>query len=1280
MLKKFIILRRKGNMNIEDFLPKYPNVDKSQYELLNPYPDENFYESIYKKKEFYENKLDKTEDFPNERGVLMKHQKTIARFLSSHTPYDRLLLVHAMGSGKTCSAIGAIEQIRSENSTIDRAIIIAKGESILDNFTQELLWRCTAGEYIPDNYDKLSPGEKVQRTRKKREVFYDLKTMQKFSKDIKRMSAEDITNNYSNKIIVIDEVHNLRIQPEKKAETLEVYQQYHRFLHLVKNCKVLLLSGTPMKDSPDEIASVMNLILPVDKQLPYGEDFLNEFMDEKEGVYTVKPSKVVQLQHAFKGRVSFLRSMYSDVRTEYIGKRLGSLKHFIVDGEVMSKFQSKAYIQAYKSDRSGKMGVYSKSREASLFVYPDGSYGSEGFNKYIRSTKRKKTFDIQVNKGKSRKVFKTKYALDPSLIQVLRGSTIEETLNNIGRYSSKYEAVLRQIVNRSYEQKRGECCFVYSSIVHGSGAILFSLLLELIGYSKATGRESSKSPRYVILTGDTSSKIELRRLRDRFNKPDNLFGEYIQVIIGSKTVSEGFSFKHIQFEAILTPHFNYSETAQALARGIRLNSHNDLIKAGVNPVVMIMQTVSLPRPKDMKKDIISVDLYFYELSEDKDVSIRAILRIIMEAAFDCALNYFRNHINGKDGSRECDYTTCNYKCTGMNMQSIMDGLENKDIDYSTYQLYYANPKTTKIQKSIENLLRQNAKMDMESIIKNLEGDFSKWEIENALQSLVERIEEDKDFDYKQFLEVYSSSGVRKIMKDIEGLFSYNFYMNITEIMGHFRLYTEFEVLTALRTLINDNVIIFNKYGLPSYLREQYDVYFLVNNLSVTDNFFSGYYTQYPNIITNKNFDQITHELYTQSLPTIVRTICKTTAPKNFANLVKSLPINIQEFFVESALIAKDKGITKNKNIQDLILNYFKNYIKNIDGTLVSTLREDDGILRCKEDETWRDCPPEFKTQVKEAEYKQKEKLRKDNPYGLIGLINPEKDNAFCLVDLRKEEQSVSKLKQKKKGDDVKDTRAIHTGKVCSAGGWKLNDLISLVVKRMQIDPPKSFKIPGTEEQVREAVKNDKYGRVLFTDEELEQMNLSKLRRIMYWVLPESKGGKKGIKPICAEIKKWMEEHNLIQIDNQCGVRGTVKGTVEKKQTRNYRIETINPRKDTTKFKDNKDIPKLMKDCFNIDKYKHEINDDIWVMAYIRKLVAFIVIRDGKIVRACVASNYRRQGIPNEVMGHLVRHSKISMIEMDNRDKNYNLLLKLYKKFGFNVTKDTGKVTTMEYAG
>ena len=267
-------------MNIEDFLPKYPNIHESKYKELNSY--DNFYESIFKKKEFYENKLDGNEKFPKEKGQYTKYQKTLINYMSSYSPYDKVLIIHDPGLGKTCSVIGAIEKIKQETNIYNRALIFAKGEILLENFKKELVYSCTDGRYYPDNYKDLTEMEIIRRINKKTN-FYDFKTFAKFAKKLKNTRDQLIIDNYSNKIIVIDEVHNLRIHHEKE-EALEIYQQFHRFLHLVKNCKIMLLSGTPFKDSIEEVPSIANLLLNMDEQLPTGNNFKEQYTEKKGNV------------------------------------------------------------------------------------------------------------------------------------------------------------------------------------------------------------------------------------------------------------------------------------------------------------------------------------------------------------------------------------------------------------------------------------------------------------------------------------------------------------------------------------------------------------------------------------------------------------------------------------------------------------------------------------------------------------------------------------------------------------------------------------------------------------------------------------------------------------------------------------------------------------------------------------------------------------------------------------------------------------------------------------
>jgi superfamily II DNA or RNA helicase len=246
-------------LDITNFLLKYPNIDLINEDILNPY-DEDFYETLYKKKEFYDNRLEESEEFPSEIGTLMKHQKAIAYFFSSNTLYDELLLVHEMGTGKTCSAVGAIEQIREEGK-FKGALYLAKGDALIDNFINELIFKCTDGRYIPPGYKDSTELEKVHRKKKAIRDYYDTNTFETFAKKISFYKTHHSLSkwceeNFNNHIIIIDEVHNLRMKAYVEQESdqsgktikisLNVYKEFWRFLHALKGCKILLMSGTPM--------------------------------------------------------------------------------------------------------------------------------------------------------------------------------------------------------------------------------------------------------------------------------------------------------------------------------------------------------------------------------------------------------------------------------------------------------------------------------------------------------------------------------------------------------------------------------------------------------------------------------------------------------------------------------------------------------------------------------------------------------------------------------------------------------------------------------------------------------------------------------------------------------------------------------------------------------------------------------------------------------------------------------------------------------------------------
>ena len=1065
--------------DIIDFLPIYPDTN-----------DNNFNMDIYRKKEFYDEKIPKIEKPPEKAGTLLKGQTIVSRFLSSYTPYNGILLKWDLGTGKTCASVGAIEKIMSEKSTFTGALIFARGETLLENYKNEIIFRCTPGQYIPNIYKDLTPGQQVARKNKALKEYYDFFTFESFSNnEIENHTDEYIIEKYSNKIIVIDEVHNIRLQDKSnkrkdvktKKKHISIYNNFYRFLHLLKNCKIILMSGTPIKDNIGEIASVMNLLLPEKEKLSTDKEFIKEYFEIENKVYKMKEDKKDKFKKIIKGRISYLESTPSEVKKQFAGESIGTLKHFKVYPDIMREFQSNIYKKAYEKDHKkiedseeefeedfeddieansietvnvdiggGKFDT--NSRQASLFVFPDETYGKNAFNNpdYVISAPKKLLTTGQVLKTKT-------FTIGPELKKAINAKNKEEMLNKLEKFSSKYAAAIRNILQSA---KDGKSSFVYSEYVKGSGCILFSLILRLFGFSQYNGKEDLKTEltpklRYAIITNETTIYTETKNIIERFNHPSNMNGEIINVIIGSEVVSEGLSFYNVQNVHILTPHWNYSETAQAIARGYRFGSHKDLINAGMNPEFIIYQYVSIP---DNTK-IESIDLRLYEISERKDINIKGVEQILKQSAFDCALAYERNHITGYDYQRECNYTLCDYKCDDIS------NLEIKDLDYSSYKIYYNN--TT----------------------------------------------------------------VEEIIIKIKDKFKHKFKIKLNEIIDDFKEYILFDIITSLRNMINNNTVIFNKYGIQSYLREDNNIFFLVDSISNQNNYFSNFYNKKPVLNIDFSYEKILDDIYYKKLPGLIEKLFNSDNKDEIISIINIFQQDLKEFILENSIVAKELNIEINVFQRNVIIDYFQYSLETIDNTLISSLlyREKD-IVRCLDLDNigagWVNCDENYTTLYKESKQKKKQELKQNEYFGTYS-----KDK-FCIV----------------KSNFAEDKRNENKGKVCKS--WKKPVLLYIMVNILKmgliiVDKNKWQAIQkiskkGKDTLIDTILDNKNIKICLFNEEEnswdqddydyetLNAYSTDDLEKMLYY-------SKLTVDQYCVLIRQWFEENNILSYDENCGI-------------------------------------------------------------------------------------------------------------------------------------------------
>ena len=101
---------------------EYVDINNNLYPTFN---DPNFNIKISNKKEFLNTRYpdinaedveeyeEKVSELSQAKFELAPHQLFVKNFLSFETPYNSLLLYHGLGSGKTCSAIGVSEDMRT---------------------------------------------------------------------------------------------------------------------------------------------------------------------------------------------------------------------------------------------------------------------------------------------------------------------------------------------------------------------------------------------------------------------------------------------------------------------------------------------------------------------------------------------------------------------------------------------------------------------------------------------------------------------------------------------------------------------------------------------------------------------------------------------------------------------------------------------------------------------------------------------------------------------------------------------------------------------------------------------------------------------------------------------------------------------------------------------------------------------------------------------------------------------------------------------------------------
>jgi len=836
---------------LNEFKKQYEKTMQNElkdYENNNIYPlneDPNFILKISSKKEFQDTKYDGTvkknieeikkySDFLcNTKFELNPHQSFVKNFLSFQTPYNSLLLYHGLGSGKTCTAIGVAEEMRNylKQLNINRRIIVVASPNVQENFKLQLFderklelnngyWNlnaCTGNELLneinPMNIKGITKEKITKQINQIINKYYTFMGYTKFAnyidkaigeqegKSISNVSIKKIKKMFEDRLIIIDEVHNIRSVSSKNEEK-RISNNLNKLVKYTDNLHLLLLSATPIYNNYKEIVYLINLLNLNDKksEVKVSEIFDNDgnfIMDEG---YEIGKQKFIEKTRGFVSfvrgdnpytfpfrifpyefdkekslkTISYPRLQFNETDIieplQFIDTyniKIGNYQNLAYE-HVINNLVKKSNISDINDQNITSLG-YSKLQipiELLNMTYPnidfDDNYSER---KEFTFVGKKGLSNIMTFEENNEVPYRSNFKYKDNYLNKYGRIFSKE---NIGKYSCKISEIINNIENSN------GISLVYSQYIDG-GITPVVLALEELGYSRYGDVKSlysdeykrklkiqSTNKKYIMITGDkyfSPSKYRNEELKAITND-NNKNGEQIKVVFISKSGSEGIDFKFIRNVHIMEPWYNMNRLEQIIGRAVRNCSHKLLPLEERNVCIYFYATLLENNLKE------SIDHYVYRLAEKKAIQIGNITRTLKESSIDCLLNIEQNNfsfekmtnieipinlsnkkniifkVGDKPYTSICDYQdTCYYKCLYINDDKIdkIDKIPKKvDNTYNlTNMLRSNNVLINKIRQLFQEKYFYTKKDLFFEINKNKDKEYPKEQIYSALNKLIE---------------------------------------------------------------------------------------------------------------------------------------------------------------------------------------------------------------------------------------------------------------------------------------------------------------------------------------------------------------------------------------------------------------------------------------------------------------------------------------------------------------------------------------------------------------
>jgi superfamily II DNA or RNA helicase len=451
--------------------------------------------------------------------IPQEHQTHVKEWVAKSTTKG-IVLIHKLGSGKTCTSIVTADLLLSLEK-VNKIYVLTPG-SLRQGWIDEYCNTCGL-----DNIDKYVF------------VTYNYAV------------ANQLPANFDKSLVIIDEAHNFINGVKNEATTYTAI--YNKLL--TSDCKILLLSGTPIYNSINEwniINNLFNTNARIDDILKYCKQ------NDNGTIEVLNPDAIRNLVY---GTVSFFpgagEEYYPKVIYHEPFKIPMTPEQTVTYINVKTNEDILARIVIDKKRNKGPNLEFLKimaikrifSRAVSNFFYPQIAY-EPVVEKRNDPTNEDIDLDIITQK------------LKPDLLNP-DGWVEKQYFNNkqlINNYSPKM-AKLFQVILDNYKSKH----MVFTFFKEHSGVNILSTLCKMCGI------------KYGVFSGDLTD-AKRKELLKIFNSPANRFGDLIKIIFVTDAGAEGITLLEVGHIHILESDRRESKIQQVIGRGVRYKSHYNMPK------------------------------------------------------------------------------------------------------------------------------------------------------------------------------------------------------------------------------------------------------------------------------------------------------------------------------------------------------------------------------------------------------------------------------------------------------------------------------------------------------------------------------------------------------------------------------------------------------------------------------------------------------------------------------------------------------------------------------